>query len=332
MTVTVQKNGKYWQARWYDSNGRQRGKSLGRCTKREANAKARELESRLNNGASPQGHTPTLAAYCERFLANRPDLSEGTAALYRQTIRSLCDHFGPNCRLDRITRADAADWRASLSRAGMAAATISRKTREAKCLFKAATDEDAIPYSPFERLKATTPPSDKQWKYVDQETLGRLLFACPSDHWQRLLALCRLAGLRQGEALRLQWADVDLKRRQLLIRNPEGHQTTKKRSRKVPICPELYRLLAGFRAIGPVVDLHGNLWREFRAICRRAGLEPWAKWCHTLRKNCETDWSRELPLHVVTEWLGNSPAVAIKHYLRAEPQDYDRITLLTNVS
>ena len=147
-----------------------------------------------------------------------------------------------------------------------------------------------------------------------------------------LLSLCRLAGLRQGEALRLCWPQVDLEARRLLIENPGRYRTSKKRRREVPIDPELYVLLhqarwkAGTEEDGHVVQgvYADNMWRDFRVIAKRAGLKPWARWCHTLRKNCETDWAGRFPIHVVAEWLGNSPEVAMRHYLRAEPQDYLR--------
>ena len=145
-----------------------------------------------------------------------------------------------------------------------------------------------------------------------------------------LLALCRLAGLRQGEALRLRWPHVDLQARRLLVENPGRYRTSKKRRREVPIDPELYVLLrqAGWQAYaegdGHVVQgvYADNMWRDFRVIARRAGLDPWARWRHTLRKNCETDWAGRFPIHVVAEWLGNSPEVAMRHYLRAEARHY----------
>jgi len=34
---------------------------------------------------------------------------------------------------------------------------------------------------------------------------------------------------------------------------------------------------------------------------------------------------------VVAEWLGNSPEVAMRHYLRAEPRDYLRASGLDEV-
>ena len=322
--ITVQRNGKYWQARWYHT-GRQHGRSLGRSTKREANAKARELERELNDGILT-ARSPTLHSYAERFLRNRPALAPATITLYGVTIASLCSYFGPGRKLDAISRPEGADWWGSLLREGRGAVTVSRYVRQARTIFSSAVKEGLLAGNPFDALSASTPVPDRQWQYVELPTLHKLLAACPSDDWRLLLALCRLAGLRQGEALRLQWGDVDLNERILTVRNPEKYQTTKARTRKLPISPELYRILAQARRLGQVVQLRGNLWRQFRAICRRAQVEPWARWCHTLRKNCATDWGHEVPLHVVSEWLGNSPVVAMKHYLRAEPLDYRKIS------
>ena len=208
-------------------------------------------------------------------------------------------------------------------------ATVCRRVREAKTIFRSATDEDIIASNPFDRLRSKSPDPDKDWAYVDMLTLQKLLDACDREGWRLLLALCRMAGLRQGEALRLRWPHVDLDARRLVVENPGRYRTSKKRRREVPIGPELYALLR--RARWKVSEDEGcviqdicapNLWRDFHVIARRAGLTPWARWCHTLRKNCETDWAGRFPIHVVAEWLGNSPEVAMRHYLRAEPRDY----------
>ena len=58
-----------------------------------------------------------------------------------------------------------------------------------------------------------------------------------------------------------------------------------------------------------------NLWRDFQVICKRAGLKPYKKWCHTLRKNRKADWTQTYPEYVVCSWMGNSSEVARKHYL-----------------
>jgi integrase len=104
---------------------------------------------------------------------------------------------------------------------------------------------------------------------------------------------------------------------------------TKHHKREVPIVPRLAEILFTTSQEddlgGKVCKLRvGNLFREFRALCGRAGLAPWSTWCHSLRKACETDWARDFPLHVVSAWLGHSPKVAISHYLRPTDADFDR--------
>ena len=59
-------------------------------------------------------------------------------------------------------------------------------------------------------------------------------------------------------------------------------------------------------------------------IIRKAGLEPWPKLFHNLRASRETELAAEHPMHVVCEWIGNSPKVAKEHYLRVTDADFDK--------
>ena len=53
-----------------------------------------------------------------------------------------------------------------------------------------------------------------------------------------------------------------------------------------------------------------------RKIVKRAGLKPWPKLFHNLRASRETELAQVHPMHVVCDWIGNSPKVAAEHYLR----------------
>jgi hypothetical protein len=59
-------------------------------------------------------------------------------------------------------------------------------------------------------------------------------------------------------------------------------------------------------------------------IIRRAGLTPWPKLFQNLRSTRETELAQHHPIHVVCAWLGNSPAVATKHYLQVRDEDFER--------
>ncbi len=332
--VTLQRNGAYWQARWRDLADKPHGKSMGpRATvpKREALDRTIQLQAELNAGLDRTGKVPTLSTWAETYLAGRRNMAEGTRYLYRQTIARLTEHFGDR-PVDRITALEATRWRAGLYDGDLAEATVCRIVREAKSILGEAVRARLLAVSPMAELRSTAPPLEKNWAYIDTDTLTRLLRACPDGRWRRLLALCRLAGLRRGEATALRWSNVDLIARRLTVENPGRYQTTKRRTRTVPVAPALHdELFAGYMEAGGAEYVVGELrspWRTFRAVCTRADVAPWTRWCHTLRKNCEQDWLEAgVGIHALTDMLGNSPAVALKHYLRAGEADYDRVSL-----
>jgi hypothetical protein len=67
-----------------------------------------------------------------------------------------------------------------------------------------------------------------------------------------------------------------------------------------------------------------NLWTQFGRIVRRAGVEPWPRLWHSLRASCESDLAQSFPLATVTKWLGNTPSVALRHYVDPTEAAFDR--------
>jgi hypothetical protein len=67
-----------------------------------------------------------------------------------------------------------------------------------------------------------------------------------------------------------------------------------------------------------------NLRTQFGRIIKRAGLEPWPRLFHALRASRETELAAEYPVHVVTAWLGNTPKIAMKHYLMTTESDFSK--------
>lgn len=59
-------------------------------------------------------------------------------------------------------------------------------------------------------------------------------------------------------------------------------------------------------------------------IIWKAGLAPWPKLFQNLRATRETELAETFPIHVVCEWIGNSAAVAAKHYLQVTDDHYDQ--------
>ena len=45
---------------------------------------------------------------------------------------------------------------------------------------------------------------------------------------------------------------------------------------------------------------------------------------HSLRASCESDLARRFPLAVVAKWLGNTQAIALRHYVDVTDADFDK--------
>src|SRR5262249_14383359 len=67
-----------------------------------------------------------------------------------------------------------------------------------------------------------------------------------------------------------------------------------------------------------------NLRTQLQRIIRRAGVSAWPKLFQNLRASRQTELAAEYPLHVVCNWIGNSEAVAEKHYLQVTESDFQR--------
>jgi integrase len=216
----------------------------------------------------------------------------------------------------------------------MAETTACNGCKYAKAIFRQAVDDDLILYNPFDKLRSSAPDPEKDWHDVSIEDLDKLTAACESDGWKCLIALCRLAGLRRSEALALRWGDIDWERRMLLGVGGKTRTTVKRKSykRDVPVEPKLYDVLLDCfgRAVPGeelVCAVNGdNLRRDFAVIRKRAGLPFWKKPFHTLRKNRETEWASDYPIHAVAEWLGHDVEVLAKHYAKVTTDLCERVT------
>ncbi|HEX2973838.1 MAG TPA: hypothetical protein VHP11_16010, partial [Tepidisphaeraceae bacterium] len=66
-----------------------------------------------------------------------------------------------------------------------------------------------------------------------------------------------------------------------------------------------------------------NLRTQFERIIKRAGEAPWPRLFHNLRASRETELLREYDFATVCKWMGNSPAVAARHYATSVDLDGD---------
>jgi hypothetical protein len=146
--------------------------------------------------------------------------------------------------------------------------------------------------------------------------------------------LSRFSGLRcTSEHLSLKWSDVDWANNRITVHSPKTEHHEGGESRIIPLFPELLpHLRAAFEQAEPgteyVISSYRSRKKNFRTrfqrIIRRAGLKPWPKLFQNLRAARETKLAEEWPLHVVCAWIGNSEAVAKRHYLQMRDDYFEQ--------
>ncbi|HMP05075.1 MAG TPA: tyrosine-type recombinase/integrase, partial [Lacipirellulaceae bacterium] len=266
----------------------------------------------------------TLGAFIESYKASRGDVKPSTRAAWEAPYKSLLAHFGERKPLRAITEGDAKAWRRSMK--GLAENTVRKRTAIVKSLFNSAVEHRLIDRNPFAGLKATMVENKARMFHLGPVASARIAEAMPTPEWRVIFALCRWGALRcPSEVLALKWGDVLWDRGRLIVRSPKTEHIPGKASRIIPLFPELLAALQeAFDAAEPgtvyVVtktrDAGVNLRTRFAKYVERAGYKPWPKLFQNLRSTRETELARQFPLHVVTEWCGNSRPIAIKHYLQ----------------
>jgi len=173
-------------------------------------------------------------------------------------------------------------------------------------------------------VKAESQANSDRDFFVPRQTAQAVLDACPDNEWRLIFALSRFGGLRcPSEHLALTWNDIDWEHDRIHVRSPKTEHLKGGASRTIPLFPELRPYLEEqferaepgtvhviCRARGP----NSNLRTQFTRILQTAKIPAWPKLFHNLRASRETELADEFPIHVVCEWIGNSPDVARKHY------------------
>ncbi len=148
---------------------------------------------------------------------------------------------------------------------------------------------------------------------------------------------------------RLKWSDVNFATGRMTIPNVKTAGQTGKEYRVCPIFTALRPHLEDAHELaepgtvyvvsGPMADnirakMDGpngsndaNTRTAFVKLIQRARLQPWPRLFHTLRASADTDLLEQgMPMNAVTEWMGHSAAVALKHYSRVPDHLFELAT------
>jgi integrase len=231
---------------------------------------------------------------------------------------------------------DVADLLADLRRKGLAPWTQRGVLTVLGRVLGTASRRGLIAANPCSALERNERPKVTRAEFpsLDRESVGRLIASTP-QRYRPLVSVSVLTGIRQGEALGLQWADVDTRegvlrvRRQLSRSGELVEPKTNAARREVPMPPSLARMLAEHRlaspysretdyvfasSVGTPLAVRNIARRGLEAATRRAGL-PRLRW-HDLRHIAASALIEQgaSPSYVARVLGHSSPAITLSTY------------------
>ncbi|MEW2450311.1 tyrosine-type recombinase/integrase [Streptomyces parvulus] len=289
-------------------DGRPDRRHVERKTRAEVTAAVRELEKQRDGGAVRKaGRAWTVQAWLTHWVETIAPLAvnENTMVGYGVAVRKhLIPALGAH-RLDKLGPEHIERFYGRMQADGRRAGTIHQIHRTFRTALNEAVRRGHLTRNPVQLAKAPR-VSEEEIEPFTVEEVKRLLRAADdrrnSARWAVALAL----GLRQGEALGLKWADVDMERGVLMVRRSRrrpryAHGCGDTCGRKAGYCPQRQRTnpetadtksRAGRRSVGLPAQLV-DLLRVHRAkqdAERAAAGEEWAGegWLFATPKGCGT--------------------------------------------
>ncbi|HEX7409963.1 MAG TPA: tyrosine-type recombinase/integrase [Candidatus Binatia bacterium] len=386
------KDGPWWV--FVAHRGKRKSKLVGEH--KAANQLAKELRQALAAGdfgllqepAPAAG--PTFTEYAEQFLnKTEPRVDDPTHGLKRSTWNdySLCIHkrlapiLGARPMVD-IRRRDVKDLAVALQQQGLSPVNARKHLRVLSSILSEAVDDELIPANPAAALHKQRRSKQKVIRKaispLSEQELAALLETAQTyskqrgakavypfrEHYPFLLLLAH-TGMRLGEAIALQWGDVDWRGRFIEVRRSsvQGELSVPKngKARRVDLSDALYGVLRErfalrfekVRALDPEADAEleaeraagldawifpdttggimnvGNLRRRvFHPLLVTAKLRKVR--IHDLRHTyASLLFQKGAALHYVQQQLGHhSPAFTLTVYMHLMPGDHQRFVNL----
>jgi integrase len=211
---------RFWYCQIYDANSRQRRVSTRTEVKQEAQAILRSLLTDKDRGVAFIGdmkkirygdlRQALLQNYVERGNKSLQVLADGTETIWG--LKALDEYFGyegpdkPGVPVTQITTDAAREFVRKRQAEGVANGTINGSLACLRRMLNIAHEDGKIQVVPKIRLLK---PGPARKGFLPREKFEELLGALP-DNLKPLVTFLYYCGVRLGEALQIEWLQVDL--------------------------------------------------------------------------------------------------------------------------
>jgi integrase len=272
-------NSPFWQARFYDASGRKISISTKTTVKMAAEDFLRkQMDDVRNKGLAPLSdlrrvtyrdlRAGLLANYEERgnkSLMTRADGSDTIMGLPQLDAFFGFDANTPGPSVVNITTDTGRAFVEQRRAEGAGAAVINRSLACLRRMLRIAHQDGKIANVPFIHLLKE--PSARKG-FLLPEKFEELVHLLPT-HLQPLITFLYFCGVRKGEALSIEWPQVDLDARLIRL---EPEQTKGDEARTLPLPSQLVMLLREVEPKVGCVFSAVNLRKEWMDACSTCGL------------------------------------------------------------
>lgn len=259
-TIAQRSDGRYAGAiAWRDDAGRTKRTWVYGKTRKEVRDKLKVMRDRLGAGLAAVDARARLDSYAAAWISSTlaaSDRKGTTKALYAGLTRShiIGSSLG-GMTLDKIRPGHVEAWVVELRDKGKAASTVRQVYTVLRAILETAVRDGLMARNPVAAVKRPKVTATEA-AYLSPPQVRSLLSAAETSRYAPLFALLVNTGLRRGEALAVQWRDVDLEDGLLRVRGTlarvDGELVvtetkTEKSRRTVPLSPAAVEILRGVR-------------------------------------------------------------------------------------
>lgn len=213
---------------------------------------------------------------------------------------------------------------------GARARTVNLEVDGVKSMLNLAVKWDYLKSNPLKVVKSLKEEDGRPARFLTEDETKRFLQATPLVLYP-IFFLFLNTGMRKAELENLQWTDIDLSRRKILIR-PKENWKPKTGERDIPMSDSVHGVLASLRKNAGKASQsdfvfseeltghsHNRLRRELIAIAKRAGIPGLTK-IHTLRHTFASHLvMKGVDLPTVQRLLGHSDILTTMIYSHLAP-------------
>jgi len=200
----------------YDSQGKQKRKTVYGATKKEVQNKLLKLQNRKVDGLLVESDMP-LRVFFDFWLSSvKSKISIATYERYEQHVRLDISPKLGRILVAKLSPFQIGQFYRELTDEG---ASASKQKRVGKCLrqgLRQAVILGILPNNPAERVSLPR-ASSKEIQPLTSNQVGVFLREVKSDRLCPLYLLALDSGMRQGELLALEWSDIDWDRFEISV-------------------------------------------------------------------------------------------------------------------